>query len=85
MPDKQESPDTLSQALWSAIFHGTRLRHVRQDDTRIFVLRSVNWGRQQSKVEDVETGEVHCFYWDELEFLDPVETNLPEWPSPPPF
>jgi hypothetical protein len=83
MSDKQESPDAITQALWSAIFRGTRLRRIRQDDPRIFILRSINWGRQQSKVQDVETGQVFIFPWTELEFVDPVESNLPEWAKAP--
>ena len=76
--------DALVQALWSAIFRGTRLRHVgAEEDSRVFVLRSILWGRQESKVVDVNTGEVFRFPWTALEFLDPVEGHLPGMPPAP--
>lgn len=84
MDDHQKhEKDTLVQSLWTAIFRGTRLRHIREDDPRVFVLKSVIWGRQESKVIDVETGEVFRMPWDQLEFLDPVEGNLPGLPQAP--
>ena len=75
--------DTLVQSLWNAIFAGTRLRHVAANDPRVFILKSIVWGRQESKVIDTETGEVSRFPWTELEFLDPVEGNLPGLPPAP--
>ncbi len=78
------SHDTLVQSLWTAIFRGTRLRHVGTvKDPRVFALKSIIWGRQESKVIDTETGEVFRFPWHELEFLDPVDGNLPGWPPAP--
>ena len=70
---------TLVQSLWNAIFAGTRLRHIG-DDQREFVLKSINWHRQESKVVDTETGQVLRLPWTELEFLDPIESNLPGCP-----
>jgi hypothetical protein len=82
--DKPDSPDTLVQALWNAIFTGTRLKHVGAGkDPRIFVLRSILWGSQETKVVDTATGENFRFPWSELEFIDPVESNIPGWPPPP--
>jgi len=81
---RDDSDDTFVQLLWTAIFRGTRLRLVTGNDPRVFVLKSVIWGRQESKVIDVDTGEVYRFPWDELEFLDPIEGNLPGLPPAPP-
>jgi hypothetical protein len=84
MDNRQEhDKDTPLQSLWNAIFAGTRLRHVAGNDSRIFVLKSIVWDRQESKVTDVATGEVFRFPWDQLEFLDPVESNLPGMPPAP--
>ena len=84
MDDHQtHEKDTLVQSLWTAILRGTRLRHATANDSRVFVLRSINWGRQESKVIDTETGEVLRFPWTELEFLDPIEGNLPGLPPAP--
>lgn len=80
---RDDSDDTLVQLLWTAIFRGTKLRLVTGTDHRVFVLKSVIWGRQESKVIDVDTGEVYRFPWDELEFLDPFEGNLPGLPAAP--
>ena len=78
------SHDTLVQSLWAAIFRGPRLRHVSAvKDSRVFVLKSIVWGKQESKVIDTETGEVFRFPWEELEFLDPIEGNLPGLPPAP--
>ncbi len=74
--------DAVICSLWNAIFAGTRIRHVG-DDRREYVLRSIIWGQQERKVVDVETGEVFRFPWTELDFIDPVEGNLPEWPPAP--
>jgi hypothetical protein len=76
-PEQQHN----NQALWNAIFAGTRLRHLDANDARVFVLTAILWGRQESKVIDVNTGEVFRFPWNELEFLDPVESNLPGFPE----
>lgn len=75
--------DGLVHSLWNAIFAGTRLRHVAVNDHRVFVLKSINWARQESKVIDTATGEVFRFPWDQLEFLDPVNGNLPGLPAAP--
>ncbi len=76
--------NSLVQALWTAIFSGTMLRHIGAvKDPRIFVLKSILWGKQETKVIDTETGQVFRFPWDELEFLDPVEGNLPGFPPTP--
>jgi len=76
--------DTLVQSLWNAIFRGTKLRYVGAGkDPRIFVLKSINWARQESRVIDVESGEVFRFPWTELEFLDPVDGNIPGMPPVP--
>jgi len=85
MDDSQgHKKDTLVQSLWNAIFRGTKLRHVGAGkDPRIFVLKSIIWGRQESKVIDTETGEIFRFPWTELEFVDPVDGNLPGWPPAP--
>jgi hypothetical protein len=81
---KGETPDAIVQALWNAIFSGTRLKHVGPvEDKRVFILKSIIWSRQESKVIDTETGEVSRFPWTELEFVDPIEANLPGWPSAP--
>ena len=77
---KPDPSDTLVQALWNAIFSGTRLRHATCDDQRVFVLKSIVWDRQESKVIDTETGEIFRFPWDQLEFLDPIDGNLPGMP-----
>jgi hypothetical protein len=77
---QRQEHDTLVQSLWTTIFQGTRLRHVGTDkDPRIFVLKSIDWRRQESKVTDVDTGETSRFPWNELEFIDPIEGNLPGW------
>ena len=73
--------DTVVRSLWNAIFSGTRLRHIG-DGQREYVLRSIIWDRQESKVVDTETGQVLRFPWAELEFLEPVAENLPGWPAP---
>jgi hypothetical protein len=75
--------DDLVHSLWNAIFAGTRLRHVAANDPRVFVLKSIVWNRQESEVIDVDTGQVFRFPWDELEFLDPGESNLPSMPPAP--
>jgi hypothetical protein len=81
---KGETPDTIIQTLWNAIFAGTRLKHVGPvKDPRVFVLKSIIWGNQETKVIDVDTGEVFRFPWTELEFLDPVESNIPGFPPVP--
>ncbi len=77
--------ETSVQALWNAIFSGTKLRHVTANDPRVFVLKAILWGRQESKVVDVDTGEILRFPWTELEFLDPAESNLPGWLQAPTF
>ncbi len=83
---KIEPPDALVQALWAAIFQGARLKHVGAcDDPRVFILKSILWDRQESKVLDTTTGEVFRFPWTELEFLDPVDVNLPGVPPAPRF
>ena len=81
-PQKQEK-DTLVQSLWNALFAGTRLRRVTANDPRVFVLKSIVWDRQESKVIDTETGEIFRFPWDQLEFLDPIDGNLPGMPPAP--
>ena len=81
-PEHQHS----TQALWNAIFSGTKIRHVGPtEDPRVFVLRSILWGRRESKVTDVATGEIYRFPWHELEFVDPVETNCSGFPPAPTF
>jgi len=81
---KPESEETLVHALWNAIFRGTRLKHVGAgEDPRIFVLKAILWRSQESKVIDVDTGEIFRFPWTELEFLDPVESNIPGFPLAP--
>ena len=82
---KIDSHDPLIQSLWTAIFRGTRLRHVAANDSREFVLRSIIWSRQESKVIVTETGDVFLFPWTELEFLDPVESNIPGMPPAPKY
>ncbi len=82
---EHQGDDTLVQALWSAIFAGTRLRRVAANDPRVFVLKSINWAGQNSKVIDITTGEVFRFPWNDLEFLDPVDVNLPGVPPAPRF
>jgi len=84
MDDHQlQEHDTLVQSLWNAIFAGTRLQHVTDEDQRVFVLRSVIRRRQESKVIDTETGEVFRFPWTRPEFIDPIEGIIPGWPLPP--
>jgi hypothetical protein len=83
MHHNSEPSDHLIQSLWSAIFRGTRLRNIAVNDQREFVLKSVVWSRQRSKVVDIETGEVFEFPWTELEFLDPIVANLPGMPAAP--
>ena len=78
-----QEADTLVQQLWSAIFRGTRLRHVVDNDPRVFILKSIVWGRQETKVIDIATGDIFRFPWNELEFLDPIEGNLPGMPPAP--
>ena len=73
--------DSLVQSLWNAIFAGTRLRHIG-DDQREYVLKSINWHRQESKVVDTETGQVLRLPRTELEFFEPIESNLPGFPGP---
>ena len=81
---RADSSDTLVHALWNTIFSGTRLKHIGPvEDKRVFVLKSIIWGKQESKVIDTETGEVSRFPWTELEFVDPIEANLPGWPTAP--
>lgn len=82
MSNKPADNDII-QALWTAILRGTRLRHIRGNDPRIFVLRSINWARQETKVIDTANGEVCRFPWKELEFVDPVAAKVPGWPAPP--
>jgi hypothetical protein len=84
MDNRQEhEKESLTKSLWNAIFAGTRLRHVSANDQRVFVLKSIVWDRQESKVIDTATGEVFRFPWDQLEFLDPVNGNLPGLPAAP--
>ncbi len=77
--DNYQPPDhdSLVQSLWTAIFRGTRLRHVGDNDPRAFILKAILWGREVCRVINVDTGEVSLFPWTELEFLDEIETNLP--------
>ncbi len=75
--------DPVVQSLWSAIFQGTRLRHVGANDPRVFILKTILWGRQETKVMDVATGEVFRIPWDQLEFVDSIDSNLPGWPPAP--
>ncbi len=82
---EHQGDDTLVQALWGAIFAGTRLRRVVANDPRVFVLKSINWAGQNSTVIDTTTGEVFRFPWNDLEFLDPVDVNLPGVPPAPRF
>jgi hypothetical protein len=81
LTNNDDSHDTPVQALWNAIYAGTRLRHVGKSDPRIFILKAILWARQETKVVDVETGEIFRFPWTELEFMDHVEGNLPGFPS----
>ena len=76
------SPRThLFKLFGAAIFQGARLQHVGAcDDPRVFILKSILWDRQESKVLDTTTGEVFTLPWTELEFLDPVDVNLPGVP-----
>ena len=75
--DQPRDSDTLAQLLWNAIFSGTRLRRVGTNDQRVFLLRSILWDSQASRVIDMETGQVSVLPWTKLEFLDPVDVNLP--------
>lgn len=84
MDDRQHrEKDTLVQSLWNAMFAGTKLRRVAANDPRVFVLKSIVWDRQESRVIDTQTGEIFRFPWDQLEFIDPVEGNLPGMPPAP--
>jgi hypothetical protein len=80
---KRSDNGILVQSLWSAIFHGTRLRHICDDDQRVFLLKTINWRKQETKVVDAATGEIFRFPWNELEFVDDIEANLPGWPPAP--
>ncbi len=62
---KNNSQDTLVQSLWSAIVQGTRLRHVGDNDPRVFILKSILWGREACRVINVDTGEATLFPWTE--------------------
>jgi hypothetical protein len=81
--DKENQQEGLVQELWSAIFSGTRLRHIGSNDSRVFVLKSIVWGQQESKVVDIQTGKIFRFPWAELEFLDPIDVGLPGIPAAP--
>jgi hypothetical protein len=78
--NKPDSEETLVHALWNAIFSGTRLKRVGDEDRRTFILKAILWQSQESKVVDVNTCEVFRFPWTELEFLDPPDGNLPGLP-----
>lgn len=80
---KPSDNDILVQSLWSAIFQGTRLRHIRDDEQRVFLLKTINWRKHETKVVDAATGEIFRFPWNELEFVDAIEANLPGWPPAP--
>ena len=86
MNDRQDNgKNEVIQSLWNAIFSGTRLRHVGANDPRVFILNAILWSQQESKVIDVDTGEILRFPWTELEFIDPVESNIAEFPPAPTF
>ncbi len=80
---KDDSRGTPVQAVWVALFRGMKLTHVAEDDSRVFLLQSINWGTHSTEVVDAVTGETLIFPWNDLEFLEPIESNLPGFPSSP--
>ena len=77
---KDDSQGTPVQAVWVALFRGMKLTHVAEDDSRVFLLQSINWGTHSTEVIDAETGETFVFPWNDLEFVEPIESNIPGYP-----
>lgn len=77
---KNDSQATPVQAVWGALFKGMKLTHVAEDDSRVFLLQSINWGTHSTEVIDAGTGETFIFPWNDLEFAEPVESNIPGFP-----
>ncbi len=81
--NKDDSQGTPVQAVWVALFRGMKLTHVAEDDSRVFLLQSINWGTHSTEVIDADTGETLIFAWNDLEFVEPIESNLPGFPPAP--
>jgi hypothetical protein len=80
---KDDSQGTPVEAVWVALFKGMKLTHVAGDDSRVFLLQSINWGRHATTVIDADTGETFVFPWNDLEFTEPIESNIPGIPPAP--
>jgi hypothetical protein len=77
LKNKDARSKTEMQIIGDWLFRGTRVYLLSEPD-RILKQKKIRWDRQTCDVED-ETGRVlHDIPWDDLEFWDEVEFNLPD-------
>jgi hypothetical protein len=80
MQSKDDSQSMPVRAVYLALFRGMKLTHV-DDPSRIFLLQWIDWATHSTEVIDADTGETFVFPWNDLEFVGPIESNLPGFPS----
>lgn len=64
------------RAIGNWLYVGTPLKLTTPPgDDRILIVKKIYWDQQCVEVEDEETGKLHVYRWDDVEFCDPVSLS----------
>ena len=75
--NKVTSSKTALRAVGNWLFGGSKV-YLLSAPGRMLRQRKIHWDRQSCDVEDADGEVLYDVPWDDLEFWDPVEYNLPD-------